>query len=210
MVHRISFLPVMALSPALFICLFNRCAFSAPEQLRVNLTSPLSNAKTIQVTETIWEAQPGPTPGSLQRAGVLTFYIERPNKFRVEWKTSKSANPTSYYISNGKTMISYDGKQLRSQPTAHAEWPFPLMGLLNNMPGPVSTIPAIRDGKQVLLAQHKSSSVSDEYWFDPKTHLLIRSTTFLTWRGKTTEVMRTEYQGWQLDKSLDPAVFHEK
>jgi len=139
----------------------------------------------------------------------MTFRIQRPDKFRVEMKESTLTKPTSYFISDGQTMVCYDGKRLDldSQPTAHAEWPFPVMGLLNNAPGPVSAVPAIRDGKRVLLVVRSSPSDGHEFWFDPKTHLLIRDMMFLTWQGKTSEVTRTEYTGWVLNKPLSPAVF---
>lgn len=182
-------------------------AFAAPAGGTTNFTSPLAVAKTIQVTEIVWEAQNGPTPGPLQRGGTMTFRIERPNKFRVEWKESDPTKPVVYYVSDGKTMVGYDGKQTHSQPTASAEWPFPMMGLLNNAPGPVSAVPAVRGGRQVLLAVRPSPAGRQEFWFDPKTHLLIRDMMFLTWQGKTSEVMRTDYTGWVLDKPLPPAVF---
>ena len=171
------------------------------------MTPPLATAKTIQVTEIVWEAQNGSTPGPLRRAGTMTFRVERPDRFRVDWKESDPSKPMSSYVSDGKTMISSDGKQSHSQPTAHAEWPFPLVGLLNNSPGSVSTVPTVRGGRQVLLAERASASGRAEFWFDPKTHLLIRYTMFLTWQGKTTAVMRTDYQGWVLNKPLSPTVF---
>jgi outer membrane lipoprotein-sorting protein len=180
---------------------------AAPTGGTINFTPPLTSAKTIQVTETVWEAQNGSTPGPLQKGGIITFRIERPDRFRVEMKPSSPGQPTSYYISDGKTMVGYDGKQVRSQAAARAEWPFPMMGLLNNAPGPVSAVRAIRGGKQVLLAVRPSPSARQEFWFDPETHLLIRDMMFLTWQGKTSEVMRTEYTGWALNKPLSPAVF---
>ncbi|MGI4792173.1 MAG: LolA family protein [Janthinobacterium lividum] len=181
--------------------------FAAPTGTTINFTPPLASAKTIQVTEVVWEAQNGPTPGPLQKGGTITFHIQRPDKFRVEWKESNPSKLMSYYVSDGKTLVGYDGKQVRSQPTARAEWPFPMMGLLNNAPGPVSAVPAVRSGKQVLLAIRPSPSGRQEFWFDPKTHLLVQDTMFLTWQGKTTEVMRTEYSGWALNKPLSPSVF---
>lgn len=180
---------------------------AAPAGTTVNFTPPLNTAKTIQVTEILWEAQDGSTPGLLHKAGTMTFCIERPNKFRVDFNESNPAKPLSYYISDGQTMVSYDGKQLLSQPTASAEWPFPMMGLLNDVPGPVSAVPAIRDGKKILLAVQANAANRNEYWFDPKTHLLIRWGMFLTWQGKTSEVMRTNFSGWVLNKPLSPAVF---
>lgn len=180
---------------------------AAPPGGTINFTPPLASAKTIQVTETVWEAQNGSTPGPLRKGGVMTFRIKRPNQFRVGWKEGNSTKPASYSVSDGKTMVGHDGKQTHSQPTASAEWPFPMMGLLNNAPGPVSAVPAVRGGRQVLLAVRPSPAGRQEFWFDPKTHLLIRDMMFLTWQGKTSEVMRTEYTGWVLDKPLAPAVF---
>lgn len=180
---------------------------AAPAGATVNFTPPLATAKTIQVTEVVWEAQNGPTPGPLQKSGTMIFRIERPDKFRVEMKQSKPGQPVPYYVSDGKTMVGFDGKQVRSQPTARADWPFPMMGLLNNAPGPVSAVSAVRGGKQVLLAVRPSPSGREEFWFNPKTHLLTQYMMFLTWQGKTSEVMRTEYTGWVLNKPLSPAVF---
>lgn len=182
-------------------------SLAGPSGATINFTPPLASAKTIQVTEVVWEAQNSPTPGPLQKGGVMTFRIARPDKFRVEMKQSNPSEPVSYYISDGKTMVGYDGRQVRTQPTARAEWPFPLMGLLNNAPGPVAAIPAVRGGKQVLLAVRASPSGRQEFWFDPKTHLLLRDMMFLTWQGKTNEVMCTEYRGWVLNRPLAPAVF---
>ena len=197
---------VGALAPA---WLSGRRTLAAPVGTTMNFTPPLAAAKTIQVTEVVWEAKNGPTPGPLHQSVTMTFRIQRPDKFRVEMEESTLTKPTSYFISDGQTMVCYDGKRLDldSQPTAHAEWPFPVMGLLNNAPGPVSAVPAIRDGKRVLLVVRSSPSDGHEFWFDPKTHLLIRDMMFLTWQGKTSEVTRTEYTGWVLNKPLSPAVF---
>ena len=180
---------------------------AAPDVAAINFAPPLARAKTIQVTEIVWEAQNGPTPGPLQKGGTITFRIERPDRFRVEWKDSDASQVTSYSISDGKTMAGYDGKRVRSQPAARAEWPLPMMGLLNNAPGPVAAVPAVRGGRRILLAVRASPSGRQEFWFDPATHLLMRDMMFLTWQGKTREVMRTEYTGWILDKPLSPAVF---
>lgn len=173
----------------------------------ISFTPPLANAKTIQVTETVWEAQNGSSPGPLRRAGVVTFRIVRPDKFRVEMKSGSPPKVTDFYVSDGTTLVGFSGGRTRTQPTQRAEWPFPVMGLLNNAPGTVSAIPAIRGGRQVLLAIVKLDPDYQECWFDPKTHLLIRDMMFMTWQGKTTETMRTEYSGWILSKPLSPAVF---
>ena len=206
MVIRIIF-QMTALSIVILTSLASIPVLAAPTGAAINFTPPLAAAKTIQVTEIVWEAQNGPTPGPLQKGGTMTFRIERPDKFRVEWKNSKPGQPMSYYISDGQTMVGYDGKQRRSQPTARAEWPFPMMGLLNNSPGPVSAIPAVRNGKKILLAVKAGGPARTEFWFDPKTHLLVRDMMFMTWQGKTSEVMRTEYTGWILNKPLLPVVF---
>lgn len=194
---------------AVFGTIFPTCTASlaAPSAGAITFTPPLAAAKTIQVTEIVWEAQNGPVPGPLRQAGTMTFRIERPAKFWVEWKDIHSPKLASYTISDGKTMVSSDGKKSQSQPTARAEWPFPMMGLLNNAPGPVSAVPAIRNGQKVLLAIRTSPPGRQDFWFDPKTHLLMRDMMFMTWQGKTSEVMRTEYVGWKLNKSIAPAVF---
>ena len=200
--------PMMALSIGVTTWMPGMQALAAPAVATINFTPPLATAKTIQVTEVVWEARDGPTPGPLHQTVTLTFRVERPDKFRVEMKESGPAKPASYYISDGQTLVGYDGKRLRSQPTARAEWPFPVMGLLNNMPGPVSAIPAVRDGKKILLAVQASAADRSEFWFDPKTHLLVRWLMFVTWQGKTSQAMRTDFSGWALNKPLPPAVFH--
>ena len=173
----------------------------------INFTPPLATAKTIQVTETVWEAGNGSAPGPLQKGGVMTFCIVRPDKFRVKMTAGDSAKLSSFYVSDGQTLTGYDGRQTRSQPAQRAEWPFPVMGLLNNAPGPVSAVPAVRDGRRVLVAVSRQGPGRQECWFDPKTHLLLRDMMFITWQGKTTETMRTEYSGWILNKPLSPALF---
>ncbi len=193
---------------ALLAGLFGVSSPAAPAGPKVSFTPPLATAKTIQVTEIIWEAQNGPTPGPLRQAGTMTFCIERPDKFRVVFKEKGASKPTSYDISDGKTMVGYDGKRFYSQETARAEWPFPMMGLLNNMPGFVSCVPAVREGKKILLAVSQSHGDRSEFWFNPKTHLLIHWSMFIAWKGKTSEVMRTDYSGWVLNKPISPAVFH--
>ncbi len=207
MIASFSRRPIIVSGALLSACLSGFPVTAAPAGGAVKFTPPLASAKTIQVTETIWEAQNGPTPGPLEKSGTMTFRIERPNRFRVEMKADKPGQPMSYFVSDGQTMVGYDGKQVRSQPTARAEWPFPMMGLLNNAPGPVSAVPALRGGKQILLAVRPSPSGRQEFWFDPKTHLLVRNMMFLTWQGKASEVMRTEYTGWVLNRSLSSAVF---
>lgn len=174
---------------------------------RVNFIPPLASAKTIQVTETVWEPQNRTAPSPLRKAGVITFCIARPDKFRTEMKAGHPAKVTDFYISDGTTMTGYSGGQTRSQPAQRAEWPFPVVGLLNNVPGPVSAVPAVRGGRRVLLAIRASGAAREEYWFDPKTHLLLRSTLSGTWQGKTSEILRTEYTGWILSKPLAPSVF---
>jgi len=183
---------------------------AAPMGAAVAFTPLLGTAKTIQVTETVWEAENGPTPGPLRRAGTMTFRIERPDKFWVSWKENDPSKSISYTVSDGQTMVNYAGKRfgsLRSQPTATSEWPFPMMGLLNNIPGPVSALPVVRDGKKILLARRVLGEIHDEFWFDPKTHLLTRSVAFITWQGKTSEFTRTDYTGWVLNRPLPPSVF---
>ena len=201
---RLSFLSTLISTAIVSSCL---PSLAAPTEATLHFTPPLVSAKTIQVTEVVWEARNGPTPGPLQKGGTLTFRIERPDKFRVEWKESDPLKPMSYSLSDGKTMLNYDGQKTRSQPTARAEWPFPMMGLLNNAPGPVSATHAVRGGRQVLLAVRPSPFGRQEFWFDPKTHLLIRDMMFMIWQGKTSEVMRTEYTGWILNKPIATAVF---
>lgn len=207
MVARFTRFPMIVSGAMVSACFSGLSVLAAPAGVTLNFTPPLATAKTIQVTEVVWEAQNGPTPGPLQKAGTMTLRIERPDKFRVEWRETNPTKPVSYTISDGKTMVGYDGKQVRSQATARAVWPFPMVGLLNNAPGPVSAVPAIRGGKQVLLAVRASPPGRQEFWFDPKTHLLMRDMMFLIWQGKTTEVMRTEYIGWVLNKPLSPAIF---
>ena len=189
------------------VLLFGRPLLAAPAPRPISLTPPLASAKTIQVTETVWEAKDGPTPGPLHKAGVWTYSIERPSKFRVEMKQILPGHPESLCVSDGTTLSGSEGGQVRSQPTDRAEWPFPMMGLLNNAPGPVSAVPTIRGGRQVLLALRSSPPGRQEFWFDPKTHLLIQDRMFLTWQGKTTEVMRAEYTGWVLNKPIPDSVF---
>ncbi len=172
--------PMIALSIGITTWIPGLQTLAAPAVAKIHFTPPLATAKTIQVTEVVWEAKDGPTPGPLQKGGTMTFCIERPDKFRVGWKESDPTKPASYYVSDGTTMVGYDGKQVRSQPTARAEWPFPMMGLLNNMPGPVSAVSAVRDGKKILLAVQATAAGRSEYWFDPKTHLLIQDMMFLT------------------------------
>ena len=200
--------PRIASSVAILAWLSGFQAFAAPTGGKINFTPPLATAKTIQVTEVVWEAKNGLTPGPLHQSASMTFRIQRPDKFRVEMKESTLTKPASYFISDGQTMVGYDGKQLRSQPTAHAEWPFPLMGLLNNMPGSVLAVPAVRDGKKILLAVQGDTAGRSEYWFDPKTHLLVRWMMFVTWQGKTIPAMRTDFSGWVLNKAVPPSVFH--
>jgi len=192
--------------PAAFSIIVSASCLAVPTG-RVNFTPPLKSAKTIQVTETIWEAGDGSTPGPLRKAGTITFCIARPDKFRVEMKSGSPPKVTDSYVSDGETLVGLSGGRTRIQPAQRAEWPFPVMGLLNNAPGPVSAVPAVRDGKQVLFAIVKLDPDYLECWFDPKTHLLIREMMFMTWKGKTSEVTRTEYSDWVLNKPLAASVF---
>jgi len=193
--------------PAAFSIIVSASCLAVPTG-RVNFTPPLKSAKTIQVTETIWEAGDGSTPGPLRKAGTITFCIARPDKFRVEMKSGSPPKVTDSYVSDGETLVGLSGGRTRTQPAQRAEWPFPVMGLLNNAPGPVSAVPAVRDGKQVLLTIRVLGPTGrQEAWFDPSTHLLIRDMMFMTWQGKTSEVMRTEYAGWILNKPLAASVF---
>ena len=199
--------PHFCVSVAALSLLSGLPVLAAPTAQPVTFTPPLAAAKTIQVTETVWEAKNGPTPGPLQKAGAWTYSIERPNKFRVEMIKGSPGQPASLYVSDGTTLTGREGRQVRSQPTDRAEWPFPMIGLLNNATGPVSAVPAVRDGRQVLLAVRSSPPGRQEYWFEPKTHLLIQDRMFLTWQGKTVEMMRTEYTGWALNKPIPASVF---
>ncbi len=174
----------------------------------MSFTPLLASAKTIQVTETVWELQNRSAPSPLRKAGVITFCIARPDKFRVEMKSSSPAKVTDFTVSDGTTIAGYSGDgPTRTQPAQRAEWPFSVMGLLNNAPGPVSAVPAVRGGRRVLVAVSRQGPGRQECWFDPKTHLLLRQMLFITWQGKTTETMRTEYSGWILNKPLAPSIF---
>ena len=141
MIIRSALYSAAFVSAVLLACTSSPSALTAPSPRAMTFTPPLAAAKTIQVTEIVWEAQNGPLPGPLHQAGTMTFRIERPAKFRVEWKDIHSPKPASYTISDGKTMVNFDGKKFQSQPTARAEWPFPMMGLLNNAPGTISAVP---------------------------------------------------------------------
>lgn len=174
---------------------------------RVNFTPPLADAKTIQVTETVWEPQNRYAPSPLRKAGVITLCIARPDKFRTEMKVGHPAKVTDFYISDGITMTGHSDGRTFSRPAQRAEWPFPVVSLLNSVPGPVSAVPAVRGGRHILLAIRGSDGGHEEYWFDPKTHLLLRSTLSGTWQGKASEILRTEYSGWVLNKPLSPTLF---
>jgi len=118
------------------------------------------------------------------------------------------AKVTDFTVSDGITMTGHSGDgPTRFQPTQRAEWPLTVMGLLNNVPGPVSAVPAVRSGRQVLLAIRVLDGMHEEYWFDPKTHLLLRSTLSGIWQGKTRKILHTEYAGWILNKPLARSVF---
>lgn len=176
---------------------------------RVNFTPPLKSAKTIQVTETVWYPQDRSTGlGPFRRVGTITLCIARPDKFRVEMRLGGLAKVTDFTVSDGITMTGHSGDgPTRFQPTQRAEWPLTVMGLLNNVPGPVSAVPAVRSGRQVLLAIRVLDGMHEEYWFDPKTHLLLRSTLSGIWQGKTRKILHTEYAGWILNKPLARSVF---
>ena len=176
---------------------------------RVTFIPPLASARTIQVTETVWEAakwsharpaaesgsdhflhcSPGQVPtgdevGQPSQSDRSSLHLRRNNAGRIRWQADA--------LPAGATR-----RMARS-----LSWAF-----LNNIPGPVSAVPATRGGRHVLLANSVLDGVREEYWFDPKTHLLLRSTLSGTWQGKTTEVMRTEYAEWVLNKPLPPALF---
>ena len=144
MVARITFLSLFLSSTVVSAGL---PCFAAPPGAAINFTPPLASAKTIQVTEVVWEAKNGPTPGPLQKGGTKTYRIVRPDKFRVEWRGSIPVPTWSYFVSDGKTLVSLEDGQSRSRPATRSEWPYSMMGLLNNAPGPVSAVPAIRGEK---------------------------------------------------------------
>ena len=80
--------PMIALSIGVTTWMPGMQALAAPAVATINFTPPLATAKTIQVTEVVWEAKDGPTPGPLHQTVTLTFRVERPDKFRVEMKES--------------------------------------------------------------------------------------------------------------------------
>ena len=179
----------------------------------ITITPPLSSAQTIQVTETIYEAANGAQPGPIRLAGSITFKVQRPDKFRIDWKSPTSGPQTaatpSLYVSDGNTLTILQGKHFRQTATAKSEWPFPLVGLLNNAPpgGPIQVSPVQRDGQTVLLAVQSSPMGRTELTFDPTTHLLLCSAMYITFQGKTSEVMRTDFTNWVLNKPLPASTF---
>ena len=209
MLTRLSPLSALASSAVVSGWLSYLPAFAAPAGITIKFTPPLATAKTIQVTEIISQTKNTYKPGPLHQVVTATVRIKRPNKFRVEWRENSPSHPVTYSVSNGKTLVGYNIKVFLSQPAAHVEWPYEIRTLLSNMPGPVSAMPAVKNGKNVLVAVFPFSSPQGyaEFWFDPKTHLLVRHMIFSEWQGRTGEIMCTEYAGWILNKPLSPAVF---
>ena len=194
--------------------LWGSLALAAPAVTSIRFTPPLAAAKTIQVTEIVWEAQYGPAPEllhfapePLHLAAAITFRLKRPNKFQVVVLEPLIVEPRSFYVFDGKTMAAYDANRHRRQPFARIEWSTLMSQILNNFPGTVSCVPAVRQGKKILLAVSISPSSRSEFWLDPKTHLLTHREMFVTFQGKMYEIMRADYVDWALNKPLSPAVF---
>jgi len=218
---RLPIFSVIASGTIVSAWLFSLPVLAAPAGATVNFTPPVADAKTIQVTMTEWRIkghQVNPRqPPPLQQASTTTYLIERPAKFRVEMKNTTFYGPVPLvidYNSDGTTMVTYqrgkDGAWLTSEPAVRPPgvgWPNLVSLVMDSMQEKVSAIPAVRDGKQVLLVVSKSPNGRDESWYDPKTHLLMRMTGLMMWKGKATEINRIEFTGWVLDAPLPPATF---
>jgi len=171
--------------------LFGLPVFVAPSNETISFTPPLAHAKTIQVTEVIWKKGHTFDP-PLRRLSTTKYSIERPNKFRVDTKLDSFFAVTNSdfitYISDGHTITTYEhgryGYQLSSEafnPKVGTQSDALASFIRDSMAMPVAAIPAIREGKQVLLVRDKIPSTS-ETWYDPKTHLATRMVGFGTWK----------------------------
>jgi len=98
MVVRFSWLPIIVSGTIISACLCGLPVLAAPTAGTINFTPPLANAKTIQVTETVWEAQNGSTPGPLRQTRTMAFRIQRPDKFWVGWKENDPTKPATYDV----------------------------------------------------------------------------------------------------------------
>jgi hypothetical protein len=176
---------------------------------KINFTQPTASAETVQVTEIVSESQGTNGPGQLKQAGTIAIRLMLPEKYWVEWKDVNQANPPQIYISDGSTAAIITAKKVETQPPP-GQLPLPLVGFLKDISRPnITALPAKRDGKDVLLVEKNFGGHSHiEEWFDPTTHLMLRESMFLSWQGKTSEVMRTEYIHWVLNKPLNNSLFH--
>ncbi len=205
---------------------------------RIIFTPPVYDAKTIQVTEVMYQAdlaetRSGIAYGPLLQTGTATLRMQLPRDptsddwpTRTDWQ-EKQPNKSSGYCIEAKSGSVYfaDGK-VQPFPKSGGLWTDPMLQLIVGINDhrervwsqAVATIPAVRDGKIVLLSANTLPSdpreqpgllpkTYSEDWYDPKTHLILRRTMFSIWHGKTQQIMRTDYSGWALDVPIPASLF---
>ncbi len=243
MVTRIFGLSVVVFCAAFQVGAFPIGAFGSPsvataKAKRIIFTPPVYGAKTIQVTEVMFEAElsqagRGIVYGPLLQTGTVTIHLQLPNNptsgdwlTRVDWKESNLSKHGGYCIETGKASAYFADGKFRPFPNVGGLWHDPLEELIVGINDhreeawrqAVATIPAVRDGKIVLLNVDNSGNdprdkrgllpkLESEDWYDQKTHLVTRRITFSTWHGKKEEIMRTEYSGWVLNAPLPASLF---
>ncbi len=205
---------------------------------RIIFTPPFYDAKTIQYTQVMYEAKPsmhqgGAAFGPLQKIGAVTIHLQLPKNqvsgdwlIRLDWTEKTFPQIADYYIeAGGKSAYFADGK-FHQFPASGAWWYTPFQELTVRINDhreafwrqAVATVPAVREGKIVLLSVDTSGNdprdktglvpkMYDEDWYDPKTHLMLRQTIFAVWHGKTQQVFRDDYTGWVLNAPMPAALF---
>ena len=128
---------------------------------------------------------------------------------------SNPPEPASYAIYNGKQeLIVKRGKVAAHETTEEMNddrWIDPLSEFIGaildyhqHTEEVVTAVLTMREGKQVLV--HNEMGIS-ETWYDPRTHLPIRSSQFVSQFGATVEFSRTVYSSWKLNAPLPAATF---
>ncbi len=211
---------------------FNSSALAAPKikesashtPKSITFYPPIAAAKTIQVHEVLSEAQKSEQGlGRLLQTASLTIRLQSAynpstqldeSRYRIDITESNPPEPASYTIYDGKKeLVVKRGKVVAHETTEELndKWAVSLGDFIGTLfdyhqhtQDAVTAVLARREGRQVLVHNELGQS---ETWYDPKTHLPLRSSQLVSQFGVTVELSRTVYSGWILNAPLPVSTF---
>ncbi len=203
---------------------------SAATPKPITFVPPMYAASTLQVSEILFhsdiaEGKKGIYFRPLLQIGTVTLIFQLPQtsgsedwNMRVDWEQRRPTPSTGFLITAGSNAAYFADGKFQPFPKYPGFWYDQMMVSIvafnsfreqkQTPANSVSAIPAMRNGKLVLLeALTDPLGGCSEKWYDPKTHLLLQESLFTVEHGRTQEFERVTYSGWKMNMALPPSLF---